>query len=221
MIQLIGIIGDVHAADARLEAALRFFAARGVDKTLCVGDIADGRGDLQHCVDLLRQQEVDCVRGNHDKWFLNEQARDLEGAQSPDALDEAGRFWLAALPLTRQYETAAGRLLLCHGVGANNMCNLRPDDEGYALESNFDLQNLLFADHFRWMINGHTHQRMVRRFGNLVNINSGKIGPKSDGTPTGIWTIDFGALQACFYKFKDDSIVPRPIDKVLLARLFR
>jgi len=219
MLQFIGIIGDVHAADARLEAALRFFAARGVDKVLCVGDIADGRGDLQYCVDLLRQYQVDCVRGNHDEWFLNETARDLEGAQPLDALDEAGRDWLAALPLARQYETGAGRLLLCHGVGANNMTNLRPDDDGYALESNFDLQNLLFADIFAWMINGHTHQRMVRRFGKLVNINSGKIGPKSDGTPTGIWTIDFQALEACFYKFKDDSIVPRAIDKVLLARL--
>lgn len=126
MLKSIGLIGDVHAEDARLQSALDFLASRPLDKVLCVGDIADGRGDLQRCVELLRAHKVLCVRGNHDDWFLNQQARDLPNAQLLEALDQSGRDWMRELPLTQEFETVSGRLLLCHGVGTNYMANLRP-----------------------------------------------------------------------------------------------
>jgi hypothetical protein len=42
------------------------------------------------------------------------------------------------------------------------MAKVAPDDLGYALESNDDLQNLLRAGVDRWILNGHSHRRMVR-----------------------------------------------------------
>lgn len=87
------------------------------------------------------------------------------------------------------------------------------------MESNLDLQILLHQQRFRWMLNGHTHQRMVRRFGPLININGGKLGRKADSTPTGVWTIDFVALEARFFRFEKNAIVPGVHDKVLLNAL--
>ena len=41
---------------------------------------------------------------------------------------------LRDLPATRDYDTPAGRLRLCHGIGDNDMARLHPDTTGYALE---------------------------------------------------------------------------------------
>jgi hypothetical protein len=53
-LERIGLIGDVHTEDARLERAIRELVARGAERLLCVGDIVDGPGDLARCCDLLR-----------------------------------------------------------------------------------------------------------------------------------------------------------------------
>ena len=170
MLNYVGVIGDIHGEDTRLESALEFLRQQKVEAILAIGDIADGPGDFQRCVDLLREYDVQSVRGNHDDWFLRNLARDLENAHDDNALDVEGRAWLGALPLKRQWHTASGELLLCHGVGDNFMRDLRPDDDKYTLQYNRELNELVHEDRFRWMINGHTHQRMVRRFGNLVNL---------------------------------------------------
>jgi predicted phosphodiesterase len=73
----IGILGDVHAEDGLLERAIRELRARGAETILCVGDLADGQGDLDRCCDLLRQHDVLTVRGNHDRWLLSDLAKDL------------------------------------------------------------------------------------------------------------------------------------------------
>jgi predicted phosphodiesterase len=70
---------------------------------------------------------------------------------------------------------AARRLLLCHGLGDDDMSRVTPDDFGYALESNDALQELLTTEQYRFVINGHTHRRMVRDFGGVTVINVGTL----------------------------------------------
>ena len=48
-----GLIGDVHQEDGLLDRVLDYLEATRVDSLLCVGDIADGRGDLMRCRLLL------------------------------------------------------------------------------------------------------------------------------------------------------------------------
>ena len=66
----LGLIGDVHAEDDALAQALAHFREERVDHVLCVGDIADGQGDLERCVALLEEVKALTVRGNHDRWLL-------------------------------------------------------------------------------------------------------------------------------------------------------
>lgn len=171
--QRLGLIGDVHAEDAFLEALLRHLASAGLDRLLCVGDVADGRGDTARCCALLQEAGVLTVRGNHDRWLLEGLMRDL-----PDAdveLPLAARAYLGSLPRTRTVETVAGRLLLCHGIGENDMGRLLEEDRGYALEANWALQELLRSARFDWMVCGHTHRRMARRLGRLTVVNPGTL----------------------------------------------
>lgn len=199
----IGLIGDVHACDARLEASIHFLRAANVEKILCVGDIVDGHGDGQRCCVLLQQFEVATVRGNHDRWLLSHQMRELEGSVALSSLNGNTVAWLRALPRTLAFQTTRGPLLLCHGVGENDMKKLTPDDYGYALECNDELQALMASGEYRFVVGGHTHQRMVRRFGPLVFINAGAL-PTWSGPCFSI--ADFGRGRVEFYDFVDEQV---------------
>lgn len=206
MLNYAGVIGDIHGEDTRLATALTWLKGQNVEAILAVGDIADGPGNLQRCVDLLREYDVQTVRGNHDEWFLRGWGRDLENAHEDNDLDAEGRAWLDALPMLRQWETPHGELLLCHGVGGNYMRDLRPDDDKYTLQWNRELNELIHENRFHWMINGHTHQRMVRRFGNLVNLNAGKIADSEDKGEGGIWLVDFKRQVAWLHIFEGEKL---------------
>jgi predicted phosphodiesterase len=214
MLQRLGVIGDVHAEDQRLQAALQFFAERNVDKVLCTGDIVDGAGNVERCCQLLNEHAIDTVRGNHDRWFLNFQARDLPDANDWDELSFASRSWLWSLPPTRAYQTVAGSLLLCHGVGTNDMQFLSADDYGYALQCKDELQQLVRAREFRFMIGGHTHRRMVRRYQELIVINAGTL--KREQQPC-LTLIDFVERIVQFYE--PNALNFSPTDSIVLDTL--
>lgn len=174
-LERIGVIGDIHAEDLYLEQAIQTLRARGVQLVVATGDVADGVGSVDACCELLMAHSVLTVRGNHDRWLLAGTARELPNATALDALSERSRRFLGNLPTMAELETERGRALLCHGIGPNDMAKLGPDDFGYALETNDDLQNLIRERTFRWVINGHSHRRMVRMLSGLCVINAGTL----------------------------------------------
>ena len=90
-IKKLGVLGDVHAEDETLLAALEFFAAVGVDRVVCVGDVIDGAGDAERCISALRSREITTVRGNHERWFV-------EGRSLGCSSDRSARRASSALP---------------------------------------------------------------------------------------------------------------------------
>jgi predicted phosphodiesterase len=183
----LGLLGDIHADDARLAAALALFEGEGVDRVLFVGDVVDGEGDVDRCCALLVKAGALGVRGNHDRWLLEDRMRTLPHAHVRGMLAPASIDLLSALPPSREVATARGALLLCHGVGESDMVRLSPHDDGYALESNDDLRRLLEAPPAAGIVvGGHTHERMVRRLraadvhmtgdASLVFVNAGAVG---------------------------------------------
>jgi putative phosphoesterase len=210
MLRRIGAIGDIHAEDQALARVLEALAGLAVDRILAVGDIVDGPGDSARCCRLLAQAGVDVVRGNHDRWALKDQLRNLPGALA--ALDPEQRRYLDSLPATRDYQTVAGPLLLCHGLGTDDMCRLTEDDFGYALETNDPLQDLLASQQYSFVVNGHTHRRMVRRFARLTVINAGTLFRENDPC---FAVVDFAAGRVEFHDVRPDGITPagvHPLD---------
>lgn len=173
-------IGDLHAEHVRLAEILTWLSGQAVSQVLSVGDIVDGLGDVDRCCALLTEVDALVVRGNHERWLLADSLRDLRDAHRRETLATASQSFLAGLPATRRLATVRGDLLLCHGVGEDDMTRLRPTDSGYALESNTALHRLLADEQLRFVVGGHTHKRMVRRFTRphappLVFINPGTL----------------------------------------------
>ncbi len=207
-----GLLGDVHAEDVALEAALDHFAREGVDAVLSVGDVVDGPGDLERCRALLERHRVACVAGNHERWFCTGALRSLPHAHHPAAASAETRAFFEALPAVREFDTPRGRLLLCHGVGDEDMIRLLPDDTGYALASNFALETLLAAGRYRLAVGGHTHRRMARRFGDFYFINPGTLAREDD---PGFATLDLRAGRVQFYALPPGG-APAPLECVPL-----
>ena len=122
----LGIIGDVHAEDVRLESSLRFLVNQGCAKIVCTGDIIDGPGCPNRSVELLKAFEVVTVRGNHDRWIIENKARHVKNAHNIKDLSRSTLDYLNLLPSQAKFLFGKIRVLLCHGVGKNDLKKVWP-----------------------------------------------------------------------------------------------
>ncbi|MBO0727540.1 MAG: metallophosphoesterase family protein, partial [Blastocatellia bacterium] len=175
-----GVLGDIHCEDGRLETALRFFETAGLDLICAVGDIVDGPGDPNRAIELLIEHGVACVRGNHERWLIKGEMRDLPDSNTYFDLKMSSWEFVKKLPLWRKFETVAGVALLCHGLGEYDMGGVWPEDDSLTLHSNHVLWKLVNSREYDFVINGHTHRRLVRKFDGLTLINAGTLFRKHD-----------------------------------------
>ena len=173
----LGVVGDVHGEDGHLAVALGFLARMRPDCLACTGDVVDGAGDVNACCHLLESAGVYTVRGNHERWSFTGTFRDLACATYPSELDPRGLRFLSLLPATIEFQTVSGRVLLCHGIGGNDMATVTPEETDDDLEANRDLQCLAREGRFTCCLCGHSHIRMVRRYSQLTIINAGALLP--------------------------------------------
>jgi predicted phosphodiesterase len=169
------VLGDAHAEDERVERALGHFREVGATVVLCVGDVTDGYGSASRTVELLEEHGVLTVRGNHERWTLSNTLRELPAATDPATLSPRARRFLESRPATLEFSSLLGPLLLCHGLGQNDMAKVKPDDFGLALSSNVELEALIRGGRYRLVVNGHSHRPMVRRIDALTLVNAGTL----------------------------------------------
>jgi predicted phosphodiesterase len=210
VVRRLGLIGDVHAEDARLGIAIAALHAEKVERILCCGDLVDGHGDVDRTCSTLALHGVTTVRGNHDRWIRDDDMRTLPNAHRMTELTPLSIDLLKSLPRTVSIDVPGGKLLLCHGIGENDMRQLGPEDSGYAISSNDDLLKVLFDPTVAVMVGGHTHKPMVRRFERgggkpaLIVVNPGTLA-REDGS--GFAVLDLSARRVDFHRITDTLTV--------------
>lgn len=203
-IRRIGVIGDVHAEHDRLARALDWLTGQRLDAVLCTGDVADGAGCIDRSCALLREAGVLTVAGNHDRWLLTERMRHLADAHHADAVSDATLDYLRSLPRTRELDTVAGRVLLCHGIGDHDMGKVWPGTRGpESIRRSDALDALIAADRHRLIVHGHLHYRVLIDFESLQVINAGTL----KGPQPGVSIIDLEADSVAAYDL--DGAMPR------------
>lgn len=199
MVSRIGIIGDVHAEHEHLAIALDKLTAEGAEVILCTGDIVDGTGDVETCIELLSAHNVQTVRGNHDRWLLENKARHIPNAHQLDMLSTPVVEFLQALPPQRQIPTSSGTLLLCHGVGNNDLQKVWPGTARMPVEQSTQLDQFIANPDLHLMVNGHVHYRTIIHFHGLVLINAGTL--RGDHHP-GFSLLDLDAHEIQGFEFR-------------------
>lgn len=198
----VGVLGDIHCDDGRLETALRFFEAGRLDLICSVGDIVDGPGDPNRTIDLLIEHDVVCVRGNHERWLIEGEMRDLPDANTYFDFKMSSWEFVKNLPLWRKFDTVAGATLLCHGLGEYDMAGVRPWDDMLTLRSNHALWQLVNSHEYYFVINGHTHRRLAKKFDGLTLINAGTLFREHDPC---CLIVDFEARVAEYFNLPGDG----------------
>ena len=201
MLRRLGVIGDVHCESETLGRVLDALETMNVEAILCVGDLVDGPGDADATLRILEERGVQCVAGNHERWFLDGEQRSLDNATVE--VNEASRSFLQSLPWARRYTTPNGTALLCHGVGNDDEAWLLPDTRGYALQDIPTLRELMLDEDVQYMVGGHTHQRMTRVFPGLTVINAGTIHRKDEQT---FMVLDFETMRIGFYSAAEGTM---------------
>lgn len=186
-IHRLGLIGDIHAECDRLDTVLDWLAGQQLDGSVCTGDVADGRGCVDRSCELLEQSGVATVAGNHDRWLLQDRVRHLVDAHQLDDLQPATQEYLMDLPKTRELQTVSGSLLLCHGVGNNDLGKVWPGTVKTQAERSAELDKIIDSGEFNYLVNGHLHYRVLIDFTDLLLINAGTL----RGDFPGVSIIDF------------------------------
>lgn len=116
------ILGDIHGNLSALRTVLEDIARANVDRVFSVGDVVGYGAAPSQCISLLRELEVEVVKGNHDAacvgeldmTFFNPYAR-AAVEWTREHLSEEELRWLEGLPLTRTTEHCS----IAHGTFAH------------------------------------------------------------------------------------------------------
>jgi putative phosphoesterase len=201
----IGIIRDIHCQDKKLEIAIDFLKTN-TDGILCVGDIVDGLGDCNRCIGLLIRNKIIAVKGNHEKWIIKGEMRDMVGATRIEDLSAENIEYIKNLKDEIEIEENTTKMLLCHGIGKNDMACIKPDDYGYGLQCNDVLWDYIARSKYSIMIGGHTHEEMVRKIDGLTLINPGSM-DKNNGSNFAI--IDLFRNSVDFYSVDNQKEISK------------
>jgi predicted phosphodiesterase len=182
------IIADIHGNLVALDAVLAEIRAEGVERIVCLGDVA-ATGPRPAPV-LARLRELDCpqVMGNADAFLLEPKptehaAGDQKRVEEIDLwcagqLSEEDCAFLAGFKPTVSVPLGEGTTLLAyHG-------SPRSFEEGITAETpDAALVEMLAGHQAQVFAGGHTHVQMVRRHRDRLVVNPGSVGLPMDAVP--------------------------------------
>ncbi|HOX29178.1 MAG TPA: metallophosphoesterase family protein [bacterium] len=172
---MIAIIADIHGNLPALEASLRAIKTLGCDTTVSLGDVAGYYCFINECVELLADEKITNIMGNHDLYIT-------EGSKCPRSrsanicldyqrgvLKSENLEWLKNSSDEHSFEG----MNMVHG-GWND-----PVDE-YLYEVGADYFKPLAS---RYFVSAHTHVQTLIDFGEKIYCNPGAVGQPRDGDP--------------------------------------
>lgn len=176
----VALISDLHANAVALAAVLADIKRVGVDRIVCLGDVATlgPRPDL--ILDQLRDLGCPCILGNHDEFMLDPALIHTytEAKVVVDAVDWCRDrlrphdfdFLRSFVPTLEIELDARATLFLFHATPRSNMEDLlatTPPDE---------LDAMLDGHRGAVMSGGHTHIQMLRQHRGILMVNPGSVG---------------------------------------------
>lgn len=177
----IGLISDVHANSCGLEAVIDKMGS--CDAILCAGDITGYHTSVNEVFDILEENDVLFILGNHDEYLLRESVEGLHPLlkksveYTREEISEDNLERLREAPLHYSGLFDGMRIKMYHGSPWDLMEEYVYPDYAY-----FERFKEISAD---LIILGHTHIPFVR--GDIVN--PGSCGQPRDDDPRAAYGI--------------------------------
>lgn len=162
-----GIVSDIHCNARGLAEGLRRMG--DIDGLICLGDSIWEYRFSNDVVSILKERDAHTILGNHEECFfgpLGERARARPGS------DPALMEWLGARPHRIRLDADGKSLLLVHSTPWEPRgAYIHPENAELARFAEEDADFVLY---------GHTHAQVVRRFGRVTVVNPGSAGDARD-----------------------------------------
>jgi putative phosphoesterase len=184
----LGLISDIHGNLPALDAVLGELNEAGIDRLVCLGDLAAGP-EPRAAIERLRELDCPVVLGNWDTWLL-EGVPSLElevgpmlrdqGDWSAAQLSEADKEFLEGLPPQLELDLDGAKVLCVHGSPRSAL------EDIHATTSDAVLAQMFNGNRPAVLAAGHTHVQLARLHGTTLIVNPGSVGlPFNSWPPNG------------------------------------
>ena len=201
----VALISDIHGNEIALEAVLDDIERAGVDRVVCLGDVATLGPRPAAVIERLRALACPCILGNHDDFLLRPALIHgyTEATVVIEAVDwcrerlSADHFeFLRTFLASMEVPLGGGKTLLAyHGSPRSNMEDL------LAVTAPHVLDRMLDGRRPQVMAGGHTHVQLLRQHRGTVVVNPGSVGlpfaePAAGRPPTILALAEYAIVSA-------------------------
>ena len=184
----IALIADIHANALALEAILKEIRRRGADRILSLGDQVNLGPCPCETLELLKENDVTCLHGNHERYILSAIRGDpaYSGANFRSLHFNAQKLTPEAITFPKVLD-----------IGCVTFCHALPEDDRFPLsepERTLPLLQKRAADRPLHIVCGHAHNPVSYRLDNLTLDCIGSAGCMDEGV-SGMTTFTMMDLQ--------------------------
>jgi putative phosphoesterase len=175
----VALISDLHGNAVALRAVLADIRSLGVDRIVCLGDVATLGPRPHEVIGLLRELRCPCIRGNHDDFLIDPELIAKYTDAPPivqavlacrESLGRAEIEFVATFQPTLDLDLDGTRLALFHGTPRSNT------EDILATTPANELDDALGGERPTVMAGGHTHIQMLRQHHGTLVVNPGSVG---------------------------------------------
>lgn len=172
-------ISDIHGNYFALKAILAKADELNADQIFCLGDLSGYFTGIKEVIELLKENKVRSIRGNHDA-FLNHDL-DIDTSKSYykaylrtlELLNDEDLLWIKQLPLQLNLDFDNTSIAMYHG-GPNRLLEEYIFPDHIKIEEFSSKNERLFAF-------GHTHLQFAIQILDKTFINPGAVGLARNG----------------------------------------
>jgi predicted phosphodiesterase len=195
------IIADIHGNLEAFQVVLDDIQKQKCTHVACIGDVVGYNANPKECLDIVRQMDIPCVKGNHDEYCSIEQSLEGFNPHAAEAvqwtrlqLTEVDRTWLREL----KYIRMVANFSMVHATLDG------PQRWGYvfdklAASASFPYQTtqVCFFGHTHVpvafirdsMVRGGTYSKFKVEPGKKYFVNVGAVGQPRDGNPKAAYVV--------------------------------
>lgn len=221
----IGILSDIHGNISAFERCLDFLHRQNIDKIYFLGDAIGYLPFGMDVLNILKNEGIDCIRGNHEAMLLGllpvkEENKDIYKLSIVQgAMNIQMKEYLSLWKDSTHFEVDGRKYFFVHGSPDNHL-------NGYVYPDT-DLDR--YAD-IEWdvVIMGHTHYPFVRKEFDKIFVNAGSVGlPRDVGNLSSFVILDTNPLLVRHFRIEFDvdrllsGIDKKDIHEVTIERMRR
>jgi predicted phosphodiesterase len=195
------IIADIHGNLDAFQVVLEDIRAQKATHIVCLGDVVGYNAQPKECLDIVRQMNIPCVKGNHDEYCSTDNHLDGFNPHAAEAvhwtrdqLSEEDKKWLREL----KYSRMAANFTMVHATLD------APERWGYVFDklaaaASFPYQNtqMCFFGHTHvpvafmrdTVVRGGTYSKFKVDPSKKYFINVGAVGQPRDNNPKAAYVI--------------------------------